>query len=115
MTTLRNSVQLIGRLGADPTTKKFGENNSITSFRLATTESFKNKDGERVTDTQWHQVVARNGNARVAEKYLQKGHEVAVSGKLINRSWEDKEGKTHYITEVEVKELVLLEKKAKPA
>ncbi len=115
MTTLRNSVQLLGRLGTDPTTKKFGKNSTIVSFSMATSESYTNKEGERVTDTQWHRVVVRNGQALVAEKYLQKGHEVAISGKLINRSWEDKEGKRHFITEVEARELVLLERKAKTA
>ncbi|MBU2553474.1 MAG: single-stranded DNA-binding protein [Bacteroidetes bacterium] len=115
MTTLRNSVQLIGRLGTDPKTKKFGKNSSITRFSLATSDSYTNKEGERVTDTQWHNVVLRNGLAGVAEKYLQKGHEVAVSGKLINRSWDDDAGTKHYITEIEVTDLVLLEKKAKTA
>jgi len=115
MTTLKNSVHLLGRLGTDPTTKKFGKDNTIVTFSLATSESYKNKEGERVTETQWHRVVVRNGQALVAEKYLQKGHEVAISGKLVNRSWEDKEGQKHYITEVEARELVFLERKAKTA
>lgn len=115
MTTLRNSVHLIGRLGTNPTTTNFNNDKSITVFSMATSETYKNKAGERVTDTQWHRVVARNNQARIAEKYLQKGQEVAITGKLINRSWEDKEGKMHYVTEVEVRELVMLSKKAATA
>ncbi len=115
MTTLRNSVNLIGRLGADPATKKFGKNGSLTRFSLATSDAYTNKEGERVVDTQWHNIVLRNGLAGVAEKYLRKGHEVAVSGKLINRSWDDDAGTKHYITEIEATDLLMLEKKAKTA
>ena len=111
MTTLRNSVQLIGRLGIDPETKTFGDNKSKVRFSLATSEYYNNKDGERQEDTQWHNVVAYGKTAEIAEKYLKKGKEIAVSGKLTYRSWEDKEGHTNYITEIVANEIQMLGKK----
>lgn len=112
MTTLRNSVQLIGRLGIDPETKTFGDNKSKVRFSLATSDYYKDKEGERQEETQWHNVVAYNKTADIAEKYLKKGQEIAVSGKITYRSWEDKEGKTNYITEVVANEIQMLGSKS---
>jgi len=107
MKSLRNSVQLIGRLGKDPEVKTFGEKMKA-SFSLATSDSYKNQKGEKVQDTQWHNVVIWGKLAGVAEKYLKKGNEVAVEGKLVHRSFETTEGEKRYITEINVNDLVML-------
>lgn len=111
MTTLRNSVQLIGRLGLDPETIPFGDNKSKVKFSLATNDYYKDKEGERQEETQWHNIVTYGKTAEIAEKYLKKGEEVAIAGKLTYRSWEDKEGKTNYMTEIVASEIVMLGKK----
>jgi single-strand DNA-binding protein len=111
MKTLRNRVQLIGNLGADPELIEFESGSKKASFSLATTESYKNQSGEKVTETQWHRVILWGGQATVAEKYLQKGREVAIQGKLITREYEDKTGQKRYITEVVADELLLLGRK----
>ncbi len=108
MTTLRNSVNLIGRLGIDPETKTFGDNKSKVRFSLATSDFYKDKDGERQQETQWHNIVAWGKTGEIAEKYLKKGSEVAVSGKLTYRTWEDKDGHTNYITEILANEIQML-------
>jgi single-strand DNA-binding protein len=111
MKSLRNSVQLIGRLGKDPEVKVFGDKKRA-SFSIATTEVYKNQKGEKVQDTQWHNVVIWGKLAGVAEKYLRKGAEVAVEGKLIHRMYETKEGEKRYVTEISVNDLVMLGNKA---
>ncbi len=111
MTNLRNSVHLIGRLGINPETSNFGENKSRVKFSLATNDFYKDKDGERQEETQWHNLVSYGKTAEIAEKYLKKGDEIAVAGKIIYRSWEDKEGKTNYITEIVVNEIQMFGKK----
>ena len=112
MTTLRNSVQLIGRLGMDPEVKTFENDKIKVSFSLATSDYYKNKEGERVEDTQWHNVVAWGKTAKIAESYLNKGKEIALSGKLTSRSYDDKDGNKKYITEVVANEILMLEKKS---
>lgn len=111
MTTLRNSVQLIGRLGNDPETTTFGENKTKVRFSLATSDYYKDKAGERVEETQWHNIVAWGNTATIAEKYLNKGKEIAISGKITSRSWDDKDGNTKYITEIIANEIVMFNKK----
>lgn len=85
----------------------------MTSARLsiATNETYRNMKGEKVTDTQWHNIVAWGKVAEIAEKYLQKGSEVALEGKLVSRSYNDKEGNKKYITEVQVNEILMLGEK----
>ncbi len=107
MTSLRNSVQLIGRLGKDPEVKTFN-NKKKASFSIATSESYKNQKGEKVEDTQWHNIVIWGKLAEVAEKYLRKGQEVAVEGKLTHRIFETDKGEKKYFTEVNVNDLVML-------
>jgi single-strand DNA-binding protein len=107
MTTLRNSVNLIGHLGNDPEMKTFGENRRMARFSLATNDYYTDSEGKRVTETQWHNIVAWGKTAEIAEKLLKKGKETAIQGKLVNRSWEDKEGSKHYITEVIASEILL--------
>ncbi len=108
MTTLRNSVQLIGRLGMDPETFKFSENKNKVKFSMATSDKYRDKEGELQEETQWHNIIAFGKTAEIAEKYLKKGKEIALSGKLTYRSWEDKDGNTKYITEVIAHEFQML-------
>jgi single-strand DNA-binding protein len=107
MKSLRNSVQLIGRLGKDPEVKTFGEKMKA-SFSIATSDAYKNQKGEKVQDTQWHNVVIWGKLAGIAEKYLKKGSEVAVEGKLVHRVYETSAGEKRYITEINVNDLVML-------
>jgi single-strand DNA-binding protein len=111
MNTLRNKVQLIGNLGMDPEVKEIKKGRKMAKFSLATNETYKNGSGEKITETQWHNIVIWGKAADVAERFLQKGSEVAVEGKLISRSYNDKDGNKRYITEVEVRDLLLLGKK----
>jgi len=111
MTTLRNSVQLIGNLGVDPETITYGEKKSLVKFSLATNEFYRDKDGERQQETQWHNIITYGKTAEIAEKYLKKGNEVAIGGKITYRSWEDKEGKTNYITEIIAHDIQMLGEK----
>ena len=108
MKTLRNSVQLIGRLGKDPDVKTFGDNKKKASLSIATTDSYKNAKGEKVEDTQWHNLVIWGSLAGVAEKYLKKGQEIAVEGKLVHRAYETNAGEKRYVTEINVNDLVML-------
>ena len=108
MNALKNKVQLIGNLGNAPEVKTFDGGKKLVKMSIATNESYKNKKGEKVTETFWHNLVAWGKTADIAEKYLNKGSEVAIEGKLTNRSYTDKEGKKKYITEVQVNELLIL-------
>lgn len=107
MKSMRNSVQLIGRLGKDPEVKTFGDKKKA-SFSIATSDSYKNAKGEKVEDTQWHNVVIWGKLAGVAEKYLKKGQEVAVEGRLVHSNYETDKGEKRYFTEINVNDLVML-------
>ena len=111
MKNLRNSVQLIGNIGKDPEVKTF-EKSKKASFSIATNESYKNQKGEKVEETQWHNVVVWGKLADVVEKYLKKGNEVAIEGKLVHRSYETATGEKRYITEINVNDLLMLGGKA---
>ncbi|MCT4698109.1 MULTISPECIES: single-stranded DNA-binding protein [Tenacibaculum] len=108
MNTLRNKVQLIGNLGNDPEIITLESGKKLAKLSIATNETYKNAAGEKITDTQWHNVVAWNKTAEIIEKYLKKGNEVAIEGKLTSRSYETKEGEKRYITEVICNELLML-------
>ena len=108
MRNLRNSVQLIGNLGADPEVRTTTNGKILARMSLATSESFKNKEGERIRQTLWHNLVAWGGNADIAAKYLLKGSLVAIEGKLVHRSYETKEGLQKYTTEVVVNEIQMI-------
>jgi len=110
MNTLRNRVQLIGNLGNDPEIITLESGRKLAKFAIATNETYKNDKGEKVTDTQWHQLVAWGKSAEIVEKYVTKGKEIAIEGKLAHRSYEDKNGEKKYITEVVISELLLLGK-----
>ncbi|MGB5434628.1 MAG: single-stranded DNA-binding protein [Maribacter sp.] len=110
MNALRNKVQLIGNLGNDPEIVNLDGGSKLAKFSIATNETYKNAKGEKVTDTQWHNVVAWGKTAEIVENYLAKGNEVAVEGKLTHRSYETKEGDKRYITEIRCNELLMLGK-----
>ena len=112
MWALQNKVQLIGNLGSKPEIKSTEKGKKLAQFSIATNESYRNSKGEKVTETQWHRIVAWGKVAELAEKYLDKGKEVAIEGKLVNRSYLDKEGNKKYITEVQMSEMLLLGSKA---
>lgn len=112
MNALRNKVQLIGNLGADPEIKNFDGGKKLVRLSIATNETYKNAKGEKVNDTQWHNVIAWGKNAEVIGKYLKKGSEVAVEGKLVNRNYTGKDGVKRYSTEIQVNEFLLLGKKS---
>jgi len=111
MNTLRNKVQLIGNLGQNPEVKELNGGKKVAKFSLATNETYRNKSGEKITDTQWHNLVAWGKTADIIEKYLKKGSEVAVEGKLLNRNYTDKDGIKRYVTEIQVSDLLMLDKK----
>ena len=110
MSTLRNKVQLIGNLGNDPEIVNLDSGKKLAKFSITTNETYKNNKGERVTDTQWHNVVAWGKTAEVIENYVTKGKEVAIEGKLTSRSYETKQGEKRYLTEIVCNELLLLGK-----
>ena len=103
-----NKVILVGNLGKDPEVRYLDNGRAVTNFSLATSETYKNKAGERVTNTEWHNVVLWSPLAEVAEKFLKKGNQVYIEGKLTTRSWDDKEGNKRYTTEVVGREMTLL-------
>jgi single-strand DNA-binding protein len=113
MRNLRNSVQLIGNLGADPEVRTIANGRMLARIRVATTESYKNKEGERIKQTFWHNIVAWGSTADIMAKYLQKGSLVAVEGKLVHRSYESTQGETKYVTEVVANEVQMIGSKAK--
>ena len=108
MSTLRNKVQLIGNLGNDPEIITLEGGKKLAKLSLATNEHYKDKEGQKQTKTEWHNVVAWNKTAEVIEQYVSKGQEIAVEGKLTSRSYQDKEGNKRYTSEVVIDELLLL-------
>ncbi len=108
MNSLKNRVQLIGHLGNDPEVKNLNDGKTVVNFSMATSDYYKNANGEKVTETQWHKIVAWNGTAKIIEKHLKKGNEVGIVGKLTTRSWDDKDGNKRYITEVVANEVLLM-------
>lgn len=111
MNSIKNRVQLIGHLGAKPEVKVLTGGKKVAKFTMATNETYKNQKGEKVTETCWHNLVAWGSTATILEKYLDKGHEIAVEGRLTSRNYTDKEGSKRYITEIVVNEILMLDKK----
>ena len=107
MYALKNKVQLIGNLGNAPEVKTTESGKKLARFSVATNESYRNAKGEKVTETTWHNLVAWGKVAEIAEKYLTKGKEIAIEGKLINNSYTDKDGNKKYSTEVQVNEILM--------
>ncbi|MCF6168809.1 single-stranded DNA-binding protein [Lutibacter sp.] len=108
MSTLKNKVQLIGNVGQEPTITTLESGKKVARLSLATNENYKNSNGEKQTDTNWHSIVAWGKTAEIIERYVAKGKEIAIAGKLTSRSYETKEGEKRYITEVVASEILLL-------
>jgi single-strand DNA-binding protein len=107
MNALRNKVQLIGRVGNDPEIKSFDNGKKIANINLATNDHYTNQKGEKIEETQWHRVVAWGKTANLIEKYVTKGKEIAIEGKLSTRSYDDKNGDKKYLTEVVINDILL--------
>ena len=109
-----NKVILVGNLGKDPEVKYLDSGIAVANFSLATTENYKNKEGERVSQTEWHNIVLWRGLAEVAEKYLKKGSSIYIEGRIRTRKWEDDDGKTRYNTEILGDNMTMLGGKPQP-
>ncbi len=103
-----NKVILVGNLGADPTMRHTPSGTAVANFNVATSETFKNKNGEKETRTEWHRVVAWARLAEICNEYLKKGKQVYIEGRLQTRSWEDQSGTKKYSTEVVANNMVML-------
>ena len=110
MNALRNKVQLIGHVGTDPEIKNFETGKKLANLSLATHEVYKNDKGEKVEDTQWHRLSAWGKTAEIIEKYVNKGKEIAIEGRLVHRSYEDKSGEKRFATEIIINDILLLGK-----
>jgi len=106
-----NKVILVGNVGKDPETRYLDESTAITKFPMATSETYKNRQGERVSTTEWHNVVLWRGLAQVAEKYVKKGTQIYIEGRIKTRSYDDAEGNKKYITEIVGDQMQLLGRK----
>ncbi|MBK0382197.1 single-stranded DNA-binding protein [Pedobacter sp. SD-b] len=111
MTNLKNSVRLMGFLGAAPEVKEYAKGKIVAKVNLATKDAYKNQKGEKVEETQWHQLVLWGSQAEFASKYLNKGSEVAIEGRLVTNTYDDKDGIKRYITQVVVNDIVILGRK----
>ena len=107
---MKNKVQLIGHVGQEPEIKTFGEGKKVANISLATNESYTNSKGEKVEETQWHKVKAWGKVAEIIEKYVTKGKEIAIEGKLTYSDYLDKDGVKRYVTEVVASDVLLLGK-----
>lgn len=103
-----NKVILLGNLGNDPEVKHLDNGKAVANFSIATSESYKDKQGQKVDNTQWHNIVLWSPLAEIAKKFLSKGSQVYIEGKLTTRSYEDKQGVTKYITEIVGRDLTLV-------
>ncbi len=112
MNALRNNVKLIGRLGQDPEIKTLDKGNKVAKFSLATDDRYTDKEGNHKEQTEWHNIVAWGNLAERCEKYLKKGKEVAIDGRLTYHSWEDKNGTKHTSAEIVANELLFIGTKA---
>ncbi|WP_396194624.1 single-stranded DNA-binding protein [Flavobacterium sp.] len=110
MNAMRNKVQLIGHVGQDPEVKDLEGGKKVANLTLATNDYYTNDKGEKVENTEWHKVSAWGKTAEIIEKYVAKGKEIAVEGKLTHRSYEDKDGTKRYVTEVVANDILLLGK-----
>ncbi len=111
MYALKNKVQLIGNLGNKPEIRNTESGKKMARFSMATNEAYRNANGDKITETQWHNLIAWGKVAEIAEKYLDKGSEIAIEGKLVNRNYTGKDGVKKYVTEVQVNEVLMLGEK----
>ena len=110
MKSLKNRIQLIGRLGRDPEYRLLENGRQLVNFSVATNDSYKKTGGERVEETQWHQVVAWGGLADIVDKYLKKGSEVALQGRLVHKNYEAPDGSKKYFSEIVADEILMMDK-----
>ena len=110
MNEMRNKVQLIGHVGQEPEIKTFDGGKKVANITIATNDYFINDKGDKVEQTEWHRVSAWGKVADIIEKYVDKGKEIAIEGKLTHRSYDDKDGNKRYVTEVVANEILLLGK-----
>jgi single-strand DNA-binding protein len=110
MNAMRNKVQLIGHVGQDPEIKSFDGGKKVANITIATNDYYINDKGDKIEQTEWHRVAAWGKVADIIEKYVTKGKEVAIEGKLTHRSYDDKDGAKRYITEVVANDILLLGK-----
>jgi single-strand DNA-binding protein len=108
MNALRNRVQLVGNLGQDPEIRTLDGGKKVAHFTMATNDNYKNSDGQKIEETTWHNIVAWNGLAETASKFLKKGQEVLVEGRIVYRTYEDKKGVTKNATDIVLNNLLLL-------
>ncbi|MDP1728432.1 MAG: single-stranded DNA-binding protein [Bacteroidota bacterium] len=108
MTNLKNSVRLIGHVGQRPEVKTIPNGKKVANFSLATSDTYKDAEGQKVSETMWHNLVVWGKQVDTVEKYLDKGHEIAVEGKLMNRNYVDKNGAKKYVTEIFVNEFHII-------
>ena len=108
-----NKVMLIGNLGKDPEIMHFDNGGSLVKFPIATSETYTNREGQRVTNTEWHNVVINaKGLVDVAHKYLKKGHKVYLEGRIKTRKWQDQAGADRYTTEIQANQMTMLTSRA---
>ncbi|MEN8158239.1 MAG: single-stranded DNA-binding protein, partial [Bacteroidota bacterium] len=107
-----NKVILVGNVGKDPETRYLDESTAMTKFSMATSETYRNKNGERITTTEWHNIILWRGLAQVAEKYVKKGSQIYIEGRIKTRSYDDSEGNKKYITEIVGDQMQLLGKRS---
>ncbi|PVX51912.1 single-strand binding protein [Balneicella halophila] len=106
-----NKVILVGNVGIDPEVRYLEGGTAVATVRLATSETYKNKNGERITQTEWHNIVLWRGLAEITEKYVKKGMQLYIEGRLRTRSWDDKEGNKRYTTEIVADSMKMLSRK----
>jgi single-strand DNA-binding protein len=110
MNTLKNKVQLIGNVGQEPEIKTLDGGKKLANLTIATNEVYYKENGDKVENTEWHRITAWGKTAEIIEKYVVKGKEVAIEGKLTHRSYDDKDGNKRYVTEVVANEILLIGK-----
>ncbi len=108
MSTIRNKVQLIGNVGNAPEIKNLENGKKVVTFSMATNDFYKNSNGEKVQNTQWHTIIAWDKTAEIIEQHVDKGKEIAIEGKLSSSSYETSEGEKRYVTEVVANEILFL-------
>jgi single-strand DNA-binding protein len=107
---MKNRVQLIGRVGQDPEVKNLEGGKKVATITIATNDAYYKDNGDKVEQTEWHRVTAWGKTAEIIEKYVTKGKEIAIEGKLMHRSYDDKNGEKRYVTDIVVNEVLLLGK-----
>ena len=112
MNNLKNKVQLIGNVGQLPEVKTLENGKKVANLNLATNETYINAKGEKITNTQWHMLVAWGKSAEIIENYVKKGDEIAIEGKLQYETYDDKEGNKRYLTKININDILMLGSKS---